>query len=525
MERVEKMIQRGVALWRGLTAFIQANPAVAAVSVFSVLYSFGALLSGSRLGIDSEGNMTNPDFQMFCWYTVGRYSLIWLKDLLGMRPLNLFAENFLMMTVMAICGVVFSWYFYERSGNSGRMKGFCLAFPLLFLTHPCLMQQFVFTLQAFEVAVCLLAAVTAAWLASRWAFSGGLRRAGLWLSLALMVFSFGGYQAMAAVYLTAALAFYLVSWRFDVGAGGYRKAAFRHAAAFAAGYLLYSLFVKAVLFWYFGPDFQPVYLDNQILWLSFPVSDCIRNVAGYVRDVCLGSSPYYGKWFLFFAVLMALHVGKCVCSGMRKEAWLYAAAALALAASPFFLSLYLGSAVTMRTQLSLPIASAFLGASVLSLLKPRRLPGFLFAVLVGFAGLVQGNISSRAAFTAQKAYEIDCSTALQIDAEARRLGASDRGQHIAMIGQFSPALPESADLRCEVIGASLFGWDAAGPIGVSGRGTDFMQAHGLEYEAATQEEYDMARARSGAMPSWPSAGSVQVMDGVLVVKFSDPPAV
>lgn len=534
--------------WRN---FIRENRLTPWICAGAAALSYGVTLSGLRIGVDSEYNMYNPDELLISWYSINRYSLVWLKNLFGMRMLNPFAENLMMIAVLTLCGIFASFMFYSVSGGSRSMKGFCAVFPLLLITHPCYVQQYLFTLQAFEVAVCMLSCLAAAFCSARWA-CGGAWCFGV-AGVLLMAFGFGGYQALVPFYMAAALGIYLVYFEFHENEkkGFYLKCALRHLAVFLAGYALYMLTGKMVTFYLFGPEFQGEYLEGQILWSSCSVQECIVFIKGYIRAVLLGENEFYPGTFFPFAALFALRLLWIWGRKRRREFVLYALAALALAVSPFYLCFYQGGGILMRSQMSLPFAAAFFGASLLSfvsgflseqaagntegadsgtesglrgkisaghMLKPAA---FLASAVLVICGINQGTTSSRAVLTAQMTYEADRMTAMQIAEGLRRLGVSEAGTHIAMLGQYHPPLPQSVSIRRESVGYSIFEWDHQGPAGVSRRGAGFMRVHGLPYEAATEEEFIKAKEYGASMPCWPSAGSMALMGDVVIVKFSE----
>lgn len=520
-------------VWQELIRFFNANRSVFWISVFAAVFSCGQMLADFRIGVDSEANMNSPDYIMESWYTVNRFSLVWLKSLFGMREFNPFAENFFMLTGLVLCGVMGSFLFYECAGCSQRIRGFCRIFPLLFLSHPCLVQQFAFTLQAAEVAMCMLTVLISVFCVMRWAF--GDRKGWLLAGFVFMVFGFGGYQALVPFYMAAALAGYIIYYQFHDGMERfyYLRAALRHAVAFVFGYVLYVLAGKAVTLWQFGPDFQVGYLEEQIAWKTRPVWECIGMIKSYIKEVALGSGPYYGPVFLIGSLIVLLYLLWGWFSGKRREYVLCMAAAAALVLSPFYLCFYQGSGILMRSQLCLPFVSAFVGSAVLLVsqqpAEDRVMPLRMGLVRAGsaaavfflvLAGIRQGSISSRAAFIAQLTYENDREVASQIVSQMHSMGASDAGMHIAMVGCLD-SFQSDEELRREIIGYSIFEWDFLGPVGVTRRGIGFMQAHGYPYEAATEEEYAAALETSKDMPSWPSDGAVRFSDGVVIVKFSE----
>lgn len=533
--------------------FVRENRWVPWVAVLSVLLSYGLCLSGFRIGIDSEALINDSTKQLNSWYTIGRFSLVFTKNLLGMRQFNPMTENLLMMIFMVLYGIFASFLFWRFSGKSRELKAFYIVFPALFLTHPCFVHQYLFTLQAFEVALGLLCCLGAVYCISRWAFEGER-----WLlipGILLMVWGFGSYQALIPLYMAAALSVYLIYYEFHRERGTtpgaekkersfYWRAALCHASAFLIAFLLYELAVKAVVIWQKGFGFAGEYLEEQILWESNPIWVCIGHIKHYMREILLGESLFYPKTFLFFAVIFAVHLLYRWIKDRRRDYLLYAAAAFLLVLSPFYLAVYQGSGVLMRTQMALPFTAAFFGAAAVSYLRNviadlgvkygktgksgasagiafRFLAGIVTAFCLLFA-VYQGDVTSKAVLSAYMTYENDKLTAGQLVTRLQEQGAVFPGQKVAMIGQHRPYMPEGAGIREEVVGYSFFEWDYKSPIGVTRRGTGLLTALGFPCEPVSREEYVLAEACSAAMPSWPAEGSVQIIGGIAVIKFSDP---
>lgn len=519
---IEKASREMKKLATQYSCFIKENRWVPWIVIASVLISYGICLSGVRIGIDTEANFNDADQFLGSWYSIGRFSLVFLKNLTGMRELNPITANILMLIMMVLYGIFADFMFYIFSGNDKRMKIFYIIFPALFLTHPCYTQQYIFTVQSFEVALSMLLCLISVFCVSMWTFEG--KRGFLIPGILLMVWSFGSYQAFLPFYMAAALAVYLVYYFFHENKEKYFyfKAAACHTAAFFLGYLLYTLAVKAVLLWQEGLGFKGEYLEEQVMWATSSFEICIEAIRHYMSEVLLGKNIFYTKTFLLFAVLFAAHLLYAWARGIRKDYILYALAALALVLSPFYLAFYQGGGILMRSQLSLPFAAAFFGAAAAAFIFAGRkyLPGIATALCL-LLSVNQGTTASRAMFSAQMTYENDKMTAQQIIVQMQALNAASAGQRVAMIGQYHPVLPEAAAIREETIGYSFFEWDFMTSVGVSKRGTGFMKALGFPFEPATFEEYFEAGMYSLNMPSWPAAGSVQRLGDVVVVKFSD----
>lgn len=508
--------------------FIRENRWVPWIAVAAVLLSYGICLNGFRIGIDSEAILNDPKSLLDSWYSIGRYSLVFTKDLLGMRHFNPATENLLMMAFMVFYGIFADFLFWVFSGGSRKLKIFYAVFPALFLTHPCFVQQYLFTLQAFEVALGVLLTLMAVYCVSRWAFGGHK-----WLlapGIFLTVWGFGSYQALVPFYMAAALAVYLIYYEFhEEQPAFYRRAAIRHLLIFFVSFLLYELAVKAVIVLQNGFGFVGDYLEEQVLWTQHPVWVCIGNIKHYIRVVLLGQGDFYPKTFIIFALLFAARLLYCWVKKRRKAYLLYAVCALLLVLSPFYLVFYQGGGIVIRSQMTLPFAAAFFGAASAAFIARaaiglrrggRCLAGILTAVCLMLA-VYQGNTSSRAVFSAYMTYENDKMTAEQLVERLQALDAVIPGQKVAMVGQHRPYLPEGAGMREEIVGYSFFEWDHDSPVGVTKRGAGLLTTLGFPVTPVSKEEYDRAVRFSRGMTCWPDKNSVQQFGDMIVIKFSD----
>lgn len=530
-------MKEGKRTAREFLAFFKSNPLVTAVSAAAVLLGYGVNLVSLRVGIDMEMNMYAPDKLLDSWYTIQRFSLVWLKNLFGMRNFDPVVQSLGMIVVFTFCGILCAYAFSRFSGQAEKLKGFCLVFPALFLSHPCFAQQFVFTMQGFEVAVCMAATIMAAFCVGSFSFAGqdGKQKKGrygwLFAGLLLMVFGFGGYQALVPFYMALALSLYLVYFEFhrDMPKGFYFKVALMEAGAFLVGYIFYNLVGKAVIGFTQGWNFEGNYLEGQLYWSTNSVQNCLGYIKSYMKQVLLGQGEFYSGFYLLFGAIFALRLLWGWVKERRREYWLYGAASFCLFLSPFFLAFYQGGGVLMRTQFALPVALAFFGASLMYMFdgKIREKGGigaFVQPLLLGallIFSVNQVNITGKAMLSAAWTYEGDKRLAYELADELHEIDAVHPETRIAMLGQYHPNAPKSVDTRWETIGYSIFEWDYAGPVGVSERGCGFLKSLGIPYEAVLPEEYELAKEFGRQMPSWPYEGSVQWMGDVVVVKFSE----
>lgn len=507
--------------------FLKENPLAVGAAVFFVLLSYGGCLGSGRIGIDSEMNLNNSAEFLDSWYSIGRFSLVFIKTLFGMRELNPDTANLLMIGSMILYGVAADFVFYIFSGKNPLMKPFYILFPALFVTHPCYAQQYIFTVQSFEVALLTSVCLAAVFCASKWAFEDEKRY--LLPAVCFAVLSFGGYQAFVPFYMSAALAVYLVYYYFHdrKEKGFYFKAAVCHTAVFFISYAVYLAAVKAVIFWKKGAGFQGEYLEEQLLWSVHSADECIGFIKHYIQAVLWGESAFYPKTFLFFALIFAAHLLFKAAQWYRekrKGIVFCCATALALAISPFYLVFYQGGGILERTQFSLPFTAAFFGAASVSLIcgqlmKKQKEILACASILILVCSIRQANFVSRAIFSANMTYEHDKMLAQRLAAQIEEAGGTE-GQKIAILGTRKPHLLNGNAIREEVIGYSFFEWDADSAVGVTNRGVSFMKTLGYSFECVNPAEYELAKEFGKEMPDFPDAGSIVDTGAFIVVKIS-----
>jgi hypothetical protein len=103
------------------------------------------------------------------------------------------------------------------------------------------------------------------------------------------------------------------------------------------------------------------YITDKIAWKSQPIMTCIGNVKHYVKVVLFGQKYMYTVSLLLVLILSFVSL-LIFCIKAKKRIPLFIFAYLLLSISPFIMAIIQGSEAIPRTQLSLPLAIAFLFA-------------------------------------------------------------------------------------------------------------------------------------------------------------------
>lgn len=123
--------------------------------------------------------------------------------------------------------------------------------------------------------------------------------------------------------------------------------------------------------------------------------------------------------------------------------------------------------------------------------------------------------------TAHEVYVSDTLTANRIyGAVCQAAGQENLAEcKVVFVGAKDPQL--AGNPTCgDVIGHSVFQWDAASDIGVSARAGEYFQTLGLPMGRPAASDYEKAVEACKDKPSWPKTGSVFKLDDMVVVKLS-----
>ena len=505
------------------------------------------------ISIDTEMMINTPERMLTSWLYHERPGLVLSKYLFGQTSFHyeieivgtvVFLVLFCILMAAAAGKILNAAEAEQKRGrNAGiqaaLMKPFVWAFPFLFLTHPALTEQLHFLLQSMEIAWAMLICLAACLLT----FTALWNRRPVCLAAAviLMAWSFSSYQSLMALYIAVCAGMFLLY--FDRYKGEERKAGFwwrlgvLHVLIFAVGFLLSRAAAMVGLYVSTGSVESTAYVAGMVKWGSQPVSQCLRELFHYGKQILLGQGVHYTLAYLTAAVGTILILGISLLSGKKAgrkappgfSAYLIAGVILYL--SPFLLPLYLGGADQVRAQLALAFVIAFgwcylilLAFRLAEELRPQRerhssmaLAAAACAVALLF-GAVQGGQTLRLTYTAYNVYRQECALSEAMVEAIRQTGAP-QNVPVQLVGQITPAFSDEM-VRGETIGWSFYEWDSDKPYGSSERILGLWQTLGYEYQLISQDAADAGRERAASMPCWPETGSVSWDGSTVIIRLS-----
>lgn len=494
-------------------------------------------LNAGLIGIDTESMIRRGSGFARDWLVSGRQGIVFLKGIFGVLSFNpYFAATMTMVTLpAAVCAFFLLW-----DGLRGDKSSIAVWFlgGLLWLSHPVMAEIMYFSMISFEVVFSFLLAAAAVACAQAWVDN---RKQWLYLGAgtALLVVVFSVYQAMVPFYIFGVVSVLYLRAVTDMLRGKKESltAALGQAGLHLAVFLLAFLLnqgITAGVAAYFGDG--SAYLTKQIAWGTVPAAEVLCRIVRHIGRVCLGSGAFYSIFYgvlgICSLVLLALHTFR-----KRKETGSCAAVWLLWLSqqlTPFLMTVLLGGEPVIRSQLVLPAMTAFQAMTVLWMAERldvsqaalKRAAVGAGAVICLLGGMKTAKITWGFYYSDQMRYEQDQMLGYALIQRIEQVcGEEARDLPVVIVGKRPFQGNNSSTDRGQMIGeASFFCWDTAVepvPYFSTQRVLGFLHTLGADYVSASPEKMQEALEDSAGMPSWPLEGSVQIINGMVIVKLSE----
>ena len=267
------------------------------------------------------------------------------------------------------------------------------------------------------------------------------------------------------------------------------------------------------------------YISEQILWGNTSIKDCLKNIMRHIWNALTANGIYYSLAFPI-SIIMLVIMTIWQIRKRSKDLYLYILAALVLLLTPFLMTILMGQMPKYRTQIVLPfvfgfIIQYFVGRT--ELFNSRKISQLLFLLGIGVLvlGIQQSMTAAQMFYSEYVQYEEDVRIATKITDRIDQLNLGERpSEPLIFIGSRSPQLNRSSSNSFENPGHSFFEWAFTTQYGTFIM-ENFLATIGYNYESPTLEQIAFAESYSKDMKIWPDTESVQVADGVIIVKLSD----
>ena len=503
------------------SCFAKQHRGVIGVLCLTLLFLYGVRIFYYDFSIDSETALTSQQELLNSWLTIDRYGLVFTKKLFLMHTFVPYVSNFLMILTLGFSAFFFDFCVQEWIGEDRRFRLFFYLFPAACVSAPCLAEQFFFTLQSFEIAWAWMLCTFSVYCFSRWLF---FRESFLWIvpSLLCIVWALGSYQAFAGLFISMALVSFVLYYQNPSaslsGRYPWLLCCTRYVVFFCLSLLLYLLVGKAVRMYCGIPSTD--YVTSMFLWETVGIGEALNHIKAEILRTYLGIRSIFFHWMFTPAMEICSLLFLMRGYRMKKKGFpLYVTAIVLLGLSPVFLSLVSGSTQLLRGQLSYIFVFAFFLAGITTV--TRKSLAVFFCLVSVLISLRQGQNLTQLFHTAFVVYHQDKDLASSVWERISQTAADQNLENFpaVFVGSHSASLTDGAR-RGEMIGVSFFEWDSSSYCGSTKRILDFCDTLGYHMELPTREQAALAQEYAASMPVWPATGSVQVSDGVMIIKLS-----
>lgn len=516
-----------------LLTFIRENQRNWWIVGFFILFVYGIKVFNVSISHDTESIMSIPTNIYIAWYMMGRFGLIFLKNLLGSNFFNPYVAVFMMVVLMLCNSMVWEYLIFILKGRK-EPKNTLWIFPVLFFTSGICAEQSGFLLQAYEVNLVLLLSAAALLL-----FFRGLQRKKNWyycVAVFLCVIVFSTYQSLIPLFAAScALCFLLIYDRIssdktkETGAKEYWILIGKMILFFVGSFIIYQLMNRMVLNIH-GLKPTP-YISGQIMWGTIPAKHCVINIVHHIYMALTGKRFLYSA---SFGVVYAATVLTAVVRIRKKEKcyWIYCLAVIFCLGAPFLMAALMGNAPSIRADILLPFTSGFLMQYLVEKLLEKmagypgikqKQAGIAVVCAVFMASFSQSMASARLYYTQYVQYEEDVRLAVKISDRIDQLDLGEIPKEpVVFVGRRVPQLNRtcySSD-QLEIIGHSFFELSYGTQHGTWVMNL-FLTTIGYTYNMPSPEQTLQAEKDAEDMPVWPAKGSVAEKNGVIIVRLSE----
>ena len=502
-------------------AFVsQHKMSILFVWIFTIMI-YGPWCVQNLVTFDSEGFFSMADGQKWYnqWYSLGRWSLILIKDIFNVRLINPYFQ----ITLFGLffpASVILWWFCFYRWNHNIEPRFGLVLFSAIYLSHPIWATQFSYRNQMESITILMCLMPTALLLLTDRMPEGRIPR--VILSAAVTVICFGGYQSFLFMYSEGVILYLLFRLYHDYSESN-RKDFWKEILfllVFTVFCFVAYFIISYLLCVWQGLTYGTEYLSSQFRWGSFPAAKNIQLIAKVLYDSLVSNGPVFNC--LGIIEILAGAVLICFVFHGRPQERILGFVFFAVSwAIPFLLLLVTAFPVVYRSHFSFVLVLAFWGAVELGMLfhiLSRRcltdIRAFLAILILMFTIFPQVQKSTRLLYTDYMTMYNDEIQLWIIYHQALAKGAHE-GDPIVFLNGKSNYINGSM-VELEVIGYSYFEFN--GNYGGT-KIIEAMRAYGMNVSNPTDEQCDFASSVADEMDVWPNAGGIVVQNGIIIVKL------
>lgn len=501
--------------FRGFVQFIKNNPLELAIALIFLLVGFGQKLFSNAFSIDTDGIISRPSALYQSWIALDRFGLVAFKKVFGFRWYNNNLASFLMVIFFGLAALVWA---YLICGLAKAEAGVHPAFFIIpFVVSPVMAEMLGFLLLGPEIGIALtFVAIGLMFISNAVSMK---RRILLIFGLVFSTSAFTMYLAMTTIFVLGAAILCMLREQ-----GVPRKIKNNllfltyFVLSFVLSFVLYFVANKVVMAVYHVETNS--YISDQNHWGKDPFGTIIQNVLQHALDMYRGTGIFYTGFFTLFVFCFLV---VCVIQVIKKELGIFQlVVGLLICVSPMMMSVILASVVSVRTEMTYPLAFAFVVYFTLQEMNKYKYLRTLAVLVLIAVGCNQAFIVNRIFYTESVVFQQDVITAAAVEQRISEVSTASSTPTVVFLGNHvANGNPDTyKDTELGYTGRSVL------EIGFStGHGTgvkqSFMRATlGVSYGFPDENQIIEANKLIDTLPSWPSVGSVvRLPDGLVVVRF------
>lgn len=491
----------------GISEFFKKNILVLALALLAGIYVNGFDITNVTFGIDEELFFTSGHFGKE-WLTLDRWGIYLLSRIIPMVWYPFISQ--LIGIIFMILAAILIVSKYDKITTSAK-----LIFCILIATSPIFAYMSAFSIQIAYFGIGVFITVASYRIYCN-VIAGGGSKLYLIPALACMILAVGVYQSFIVLFLMPLAIDNFIKFINN-------KITIKQIiiiTAYACLFLLVAimfnyLIVKILAFQSNG------YTSHFLYWVRRSVIINLGEVFVQMYRMMIGIAQYPTLTFvatisLFLSIphIMRIQGDKSFKNFLRIffMIFLFAFSGSALATA-------MGGELPTRVQTS--VTFFFAGSIFIYYIVGSKIEKLLICVFVIFSIFYHGSLVTRLSFSNYIATEADKVVATRVLDKIYDIAPDFYygKTPVAFIGGHDYMKRSQAIKDNDVFGGSFWTWDKGNPR----RMINFMKVmSGLPMEArlANAEEYEKAKEYAKNMPAWPSMDSVQLHDGVVIVKFA-----
>jgi hypothetical protein len=436
------------------------------IIILTCLFTFFYRLFFPVISIDTEALINNSRDLILSWYSIGRFSLGIIKFLTSWFNFNLILANIAALIVFVLSLIILSKDIVKNKNDYLSR----LIFILIIITSPLIAEQFVFTLQIFEISLGYFFLILCFKLINAYIYANKKRY--IIPIIIILAFIFGLYQAFCLLYITISVIYFIVN-KYDKNntLKEFIPIVLKYIILLILGLILSK--VLSILMMNVLNVSSSSYLTNQIGWSVHGIKG-ILYVGYYFLTVLLGIKIYYNLSYLIIFIFTLIHLK----NNWSKNNIIINLSILFLLITPFIMSIIFGNITVARSQFALPFVVGFLFVFYNNNKKYYYLiPIIIIIFQVAISFILYRNDYIR--------YNMDVNLMNEVSSDI----STYNNLPVVFIGRYDNHIK----IKGDVLGESFFNWDSETETGANNRIYGFFLAHHKSYITPSQEQIKLAK--------------------------------